>query len=206
MAEAAVSSGELAVRRWVAGSGQSGLRVAVFLLAPSAFVLLIGPFLPEWLRIVPQEWSAPFVGWINVAVEVLRTEELFGLLTFRDMSRAIANLIDYPLDFVEAILVAGFSESVPGLPWIAVTGLAIVLGWYLQGRQLGIIAGVCFAYMAIFGKWELSMVTLSVVLVAAPVAGAIGVRSASWPTSGAGSRRCCGRSSMSCRRCRISPT
>ena len=175
MAEAAVSSGELAVRRWVAGSGQSGLRVAVFLLAPSVFVLLIGPFLPEWLRIVPQEWSAPFVGWINVAVEVLRTEELFGLLTFRDMSRAIANLIDYPLDFVEAILVAGFSESVPGLPWIAVTGLAIVLGWYLQGRQLGIIAGVCFAYMAIFGKWELSMVTLSVVLVAAPVAGAIGV-------------------------------
>ncbi|MYK57768.1 MAG: ABC transporter permease subunit, partial [Rhodospirillaceae bacterium] len=59
--------------------------------------------------------------------------------------------------------------------WIAVTGLAIVLGWYLQGRQLGIIAGVCFAYMAIFGKWELSMVTLSVVLVAAPIAGAIGV-------------------------------
>ena len=175
MAEAAVSGGELAVRRWVAGSGQSGLRVAAFLLAPSVFVLLIGPFLPEWLRIVPQEWSAPFVGWINAAVEVLRTEELFGLLTFRDMSRAIANLIDYPLDFVEAILVAGFSESVPGLPWIAVTGLAIVLGWYLQGRQLGIIAGVCFAYMAIFGKWELSMVTLSVVLVAAPVAGAIGV-------------------------------
>ena len=175
MAEAAVSSGELAVRRWVAGSGQSGLRVAVLLLAPSVFVLLIASFLPEWLRIVPQAWSAPFVGWINVAVEVLRTEELFGLLTFRDMSRAIANLIDYPLDFVEAILVAGFSESVPGLPWIAVTGLAIVLGWYLQGRQLGIIAGVCFAYMAIFGKWELSMVTLSVVLVAAPVAGAIGV-------------------------------
>ena len=175
MAEAAVLSGERAVRRWVAGTGQSGLRVALFLLAPSVFVLSIGPFLPEWLRIVPQEWSAPFVGWINAAVEVLRSEEIFGLLTFRDMTRAIANLIDYPLDFVEAILVAGFSESVPGLPWIAVTGLAVVLGWYLQGRQLGIIAGVCFAYMAIFGKWELSMVTLSVVLVAAPIAGAVGV-------------------------------
>lgn len=175
MAEAAVPSGELAVRRWVAGSGQSGLRVAAFLLAPFVFVLLLGQWLPDWLRAVPEAWSAPFVGWINVIVEVLRTEEIFGLLTFRDMSRAIANLIDYPLDFVEAILVAGFSDSVPGLPWIAVTGLAIVLGWYLQGRQLGIIAGVCFAYMAIFGKWELSMVTLSVVLVAAPVAGAIGV-------------------------------
>ncbi len=175
MAEAAVPSGELAIRRWVAGSGQSGLRVAAFLLAPFVFVLLLGQWLPDWLRAVPEAWSAPFVGWINVIVEVLRTEEIFGLLTFRDMSRAIANLIDYPLDFVEAILVAGFSDSVPGLPWIAVAGLAIVLGWYLQGRQLGIIAGVCFAYMAIFGKWELSMVTLSVVLVAAPVAGAIGV-------------------------------
>ena len=175
MAEAAVPSGELAVRRWVAGTGQSGFRVALFLLAPTVLVLAIAPFLPDWLRIVPGEWSAPFVGWINAAVEVLRREEIFGLLTFRDMTRAIADLIDYPLDFVEAILVAGFSESVPGLPWIAVTGLAIVLGWYLQGRQLGIIAGICFAYMAIFGKWELSMVTLSVVLVAAPIAGAIGV-------------------------------
>ena len=50
-----------------------------------------------------------------------------------------------------------------------------MLGWYLQGRRLGIVAGICFAYMAIFGKWELSMITLSVVLVAAPIAGAIGV-------------------------------
>ena len=174
MAEAALLGGEVAVRRWVAGSGQSGLRVALFLLAPFVLVLLVSPWLPDWLRIVPQEWSAPFVGWINAAVEFLRTEELFGLLTFRDMTRAIANLIDYPLDFVEAVLVAGFSDSVPGLPWIAVTGLAVVLGWYLQGRRLGIIAGICFAYMAIFGKWELSMVTLSVVLVAAPIAGAIG--------------------------------
>ena len=175
MAESAVPNGELALRRWVAGTGQSGLRVALFLLAPSVLVLALGPFLPDWLRIVPQEWSAPFVGWINAAVEILRREEIFGLFTFRDVTRAFANLIDHPLDFVEAILVAGFSESVPGLPWIAVTGLAIVLGWYLQGRQLGVIAGICFAYMAIFGKWELSMVTLSVVLVAAPIAGAIGV-------------------------------
>ena len=175
MAEAALLGGEVAVRRWVAGSGQSGLRVALFLLAPFVLVLLVSPWLPDWLRIVPKEWSAPFVGWINAAVEFLRTEELFGLLTFRDMTRAIANLIDYPLDFVEAVLVAGFSDSVPGLPWIAVTGLAVVLGWYLQGRRLGIIAGICFAYMAIFGKWELSMVTLSVVLVAAPIAGAIGM-------------------------------
>ena len=175
MAEAAVLNGGIAVRRWVAGSRQSGLRVALLLLAPFVFVLSIGPFLPDWLRIVPAAWSAPFVGWINAAVEFLRREEILGLLTFRDMTRAIADLIDYPLDFVEAVMVAGFSESVPGLPWIAVTGLAIVLGWYLQGRQLGAIAGICFAYMAIFGKWELSMVTLSVVLVAAPIAGAIGV-------------------------------
>ncbi len=121
MVDAAVLGGEVAVRRWVAGSGQSGLRVALFLLAPFVLVLLIGPWLPDWLRIVPKEWSAPFVGWINAAVEFLRTEEFFGLLTFRDMTRAIANLIDYPLNFVEAILVGGFADSVPfracpGLP------------------------------------------------------------------------------------------
>ena len=166
MAEAAVLKGGLPVRRWVAGTGQSGVRVTLFLLAPTVFVLAVAPFLSGWLKIVPPEWSAPFVGWINAAVEMPRREEIFGLLTLRDMTRAIADLIDCPLDFVEAVLVAGFSESVPGLPWIAVAGLAIVLGWYLQGRQLGIIAGICFAYMAIIGKWELSMVTLKVVPVA----------------------------------------
>ena len=159
----------------MAGTGQSGVRVALFPLAPTVFVLAVAPFLPGWLKIVPPERSAPFVGWINAAVEIPRREEIFGLLTLRDMTRAIADLIDYPLDFVEAVLVAGSSESVPGLPWIAVTGLAIVLGWYLQGRQLGIIAGICCAYMAILGKWELSMVTLSVVPVATAIAGAIGV-------------------------------
>ena len=34
---------------------------------------------PDWLRIVPAAWSAPFVGWINAAVEFLRREEIFGL-------------------------------------------------------------------------------------------------------------------------------
>jgi glycine betaine/proline transport system permease protein len=44
----------------------------------------------------------------------------------------------------------------------------------LRDWRLGALAAGCVAYMAIFGRWELSMITLSVVLVAAPIAGGIG--------------------------------
>ncbi|MEE8507168.1 MAG: ABC transporter permease subunit [Kiloniellales bacterium] len=54
-------------------------------------------------------------------------------------------------------------------------GLAAVLGWYLRGWRLALLSGTCIAYFAIFGKWKLAMTTLSLVLVTAPVAMAIGL-------------------------------
>ena len=76
-----------------------------------------------------------------------------------------------------------------------VAGLAAVLGWWLKGWRLALLAGGCITYIALFGKWKLSMITLSVVLVAAPVAGLMGLSaSASWPSNGGRSSGCCCRS------------
>ena len=55
-----------------------------------------------------------------------------------------------------------------------IAGLAAVFGWWLKGWRLALLAGGCIVYFAIFGKWSLSMTTLSVILVAAPIAAAVG--------------------------------
>lgn len=136
-------------------------------------VFLAASLLPDWAAKVPKAWTIPFVDWTNTLIEHLRDDTLFGLFTFRDVTRAVADLIAWPLAVVEGVLISGF-PGVPAMPWIMVAGLSGVLGWYLRDWRLGALAAGCITYLAIFGKWELSMITLSVVLVAAPVAGLIG--------------------------------
>ncbi|MGF1623684.1 MAG: ABC transporter permease, partial [Alphaproteobacteria bacterium] len=110
----------------------------------------------------------------NVGFEVLRSDEIFGLFTVRDVTRATARLLEWPLELVEGILIGGFrSLGLPALPWLTVAGLAAVLGWGLGGWRLALLAGGAMAYLAVFGTWKLSMETLSIVLVAAPVSVAI---------------------------------
>lgn len=146
------------------------------LLILTPFVVLMGVrgVLPDWAVTVPGAWTIPFIAWINAVVEVLRSEPIFGLFTFRELTRFIAEVVEWPLNLVEGLLISGFA-GMPALPWVTIVGLAAVLGWWLKGWRLGLLAGGCIFYIALFGKWKLSMVTLSVVLVAAPIAGLIGL-------------------------------
>ena len=64
---------------------------------------------------------------------------------------------------------------IPAVPWVVSAGLAAVLGWYLRGWRLALLAGGCIAYFAIFGLWKPAMTSLSLVLVSAPIAIAIGL-------------------------------
>ena len=153
------------------------------LLVSAAFVLLLAAVpssqtysLPAWARVWPREMALPFVDIINAIVGFLKNSPLLFGITFRDITRAIASMIDVPLNLVEGLLIAGFpSLNLPPLPWTTLVGLAFIFGWWLKGARLAFLAGGCIFYMALFGKWKLSLVTLSVVLVAAPIAAVIGL-------------------------------
>ena len=150
--------------------------LAAALLLPFILLIALRNVLPAWAVTVPKSYVVPFIDWINAVVDVLRKYEVFGLFTFKDVTRAVADLIEWPLDFVEGLLISGFDDlGLPSLPWVMLVGLAAVWGWYLKGPKLAALAGGCVFYMALFGKWKLSMITLSAVLVAAPIAGLIGL-------------------------------
>lgn len=147
----------------------------LLVVLPFVILLLAASLLPDWAVQVPKGWTIPFVDWANTVFDHLRDDAIFGLFSFRDLTRAAAELITWPLAFVEGLLVSGFPGiGVAAMPWVMTAGLAGVFGWYLRDWRLGLLSAGCVAYMAIFGKWELSMITLSVVLVAAPIAGLIG--------------------------------
>ena len=149
---------------------------AGLLLGPCALIIVLRDALPGWAVAPPESWHLPFIDWINVVVDFLRKTAIVGDFTFRDGTRAVAGWIEWPLDGLEGVLISGFADgAAPSLPWTMIVGLAAVWGWYLRGWRLSLLAGGCVLYLALFGKWKLSMITLSAVLVAAPVAGAIGL-------------------------------
>lgn len=153
----------------------AGVTRPLLVVLPFVVLLLGASLLPDWAVKVPASSTAPFVDWANAIIEHLRVDRLFGVFSFKDLTRALAELITWPLAFVEGALVSGFPQiGVPAMPWVMIAGLAGVLGWFVKDWRLGALSAGCVAYMAVFGKWELSMITLSVVLVAAPIAGFIG--------------------------------
>jgi glycine betaine/proline transport system permease protein len=57
-------------------------------------------------------------------------------------------------------------DLLQGVPWWMVAGGAGLLGWRLKGLRLGFAAFACFAAIGVMGTWDISMDTLSQVIVA----------------------------------------
>lgn len=173
-------------------------------LAGIILLILFGDALPTWMVTPPKTWTEnlplPYLvlgegllptliweasniaDWINAIFDFLRYHAIFGLFTFKDITRGIGGLIEWPLDFSEAVFISGFPYrniaipwDIPPVPWIVSAALAAVLGLYLRGWALASLAGATIAYFAIFGWWKLAMTSLSLVLVSAPIAVAIGL-------------------------------
>jgi glycine betaine/proline transport system permease protein len=146
------------------------------LLAVLAFALPDGT-VPAWMRQLPAQLRIGLDGWISAALKWLVEQASFGLFTFKDLTRAIADLLNVPLDIATSILSTGLRDGrgssavqlAPPLPWVAVVGVVAALGYRFGGARLALLAGGCFLYLAIFGQWASAMLTLSSIVVAAPL-------------------------------------
>jgi len=131
----------------------------------------------SWAVNFPRDWIVPLRFWISDFMEWLIKDLDFGLFTFKEMTRSITWLLEWPLAFASGLLVTGFSFSTDPtaeavlhpLPWIALIGVAIIVGHWVRDWKLALLAGACMAYLAIFGRWESAMVTLSAILIAVPL-------------------------------------
>lgn len=114
---------------------------------------------------------------ISDAMDWLVNSADLGLFTFYELTRSVSWLLELPLDFATGVLATGILSGegsaaivlTPALPWLAVTLLIMALGHYASGWRLSLFVGGCFVYLAVFDQWESAMVTLSSILIAAPI-------------------------------------
>lgn len=129
-----------------------------------------------WTWRVPREALPPLRRWVTDFFAWLAEDASLGLFTVRDLTRGSAWLLGFPLAGTGGLLADGFPrQGVPALPWLGVALAAAVLAHHAGGRRLALLAFLGCLYLAAFGVWVPAMQTLSLVLVAAPLAAAAGL-------------------------------
>ncbi|RVU35140.1 ABC transporter permease subunit [Hwanghaeella grinnelliae] len=131
----------------------------------------------RWIIRFPKKFELPLDKWISDAMSWLVEDATFGLFTFRDVTRFISALIEAPYDIVRSLLIDGFAvgqgqqavQVAPSLSWIAVIGIILALAYHARRRNLVLLVGICFVYLAMFGQWDSAMITLASVLIAVPI-------------------------------------
>jgi len=159
--------------------------LAVWLLALAAVVLFstaTADLLP-WAHDYPREWVLPVSVAITDFMKWLINDATFGLFTFKEMTRSVSWLLDWPLTAATSLLSTGLmrgqgSDAVqltPPLSWLAVLGVLAAMGLYARDWKLSALVGGCFLYLAMFGQWDSAMVTLSSIVVAVPIGVVLGL-------------------------------
>ena len=97
-----------------------------------AFAYLPQLQVPRWALKLPREWQIPLARHVSALMDWLVTQASLGFVTFKELTRGLAWLLDRPLDVASALLVHGLvlgqgAEAVrlaPPLPWLSVVVLA----------------------------------------------------------------------------------
>ncbi|GGE43181.1 ABC transporter permease [Actibacterium pelagium] len=170
------------MRRWITWSTGFwvGLFAVTWLLSSYSFQLYKA-LDARWIVRFPKAYELPTESRISALLDWLVDSAHFVFFTFRDLTRAIAALIEIPYQFLRNLLIEGFQSGLgaeavqiaPSLSWIAVIGVAVLIAHFARDLSLGALTGVCFLYLAVFGQWASAMVTMASVLIAVPI-GAVG--------------------------------
>ncbi|MDP6029116.1 MAG: ABC transporter permease subunit [Arenicellales bacterium] len=136
------------------------------------------PYLAKY----PRDWVIPLRFVISDWMQWLIKEFDLGFFTFKELTRSIAWLLEWPLSAANSLLATGFTFStepgapvvLPAAPWTAVIIIFGLLAFHLSGTRLAVLVTGCFAYLALFGQWHSAMITLSSIVIAVPLGVSIG--------------------------------
>ena len=147
------------------------LRIGQVLLGVAVLLVVARGVLPPGLVRLPESMVLPFADWINAAFAFARDQ--LGMIT---VTRALADAVEWLLD-ITANLLYGKNRwpQLGPIPWTTIALSAAVLGHWLGGWRLAVLSGGTFVWIAVLGQWEWAMETLSVIIVAAPLAILLGL-------------------------------
>lgn len=151
--------------------GLNRRQVALALLLVALSLALLRPFLPDWLIRVPTEAILPWDVWLQATFDFIRED--LGLI---HLTRGITAGLEWLLD-ITANLLYGKKRwpNIGPIPWTAIVAAIAVLGYWLGGWRLAALVAFTFIWTALIGQWKLAMQTMSVIIIAAPIAVTLGL-------------------------------
>lgn len=127
--------------------------------------------LPGWLHRIPETMIPPFATWLDVFFNFVKDD--LGLLAF---TRFLTGGLEFLLDTTANLLYGKRRwPNLGPIPWSAIAAAAAVVGYYLGGWRLALLAGGTMVWTAVIGQWKIAMQTMSVLVIAAPMAVVIGM-------------------------------
>lgn len=132
---------------------------------------LLKPWLPDVLVRLPEFFVIPFADGINALFLFIKDD--LGLI---HVTRAIAGVVEALLDVTGNLLYGKrrWPEIGP-IPWTTIAVTAGCIGFALGRWKLALLGAGTFTWVALMGQWKWTMETLSVIVVAVPVAVALGM-------------------------------
>ena len=155
------------------GGGLSRGRLALIFVAVAVVMTVLRyiGLLPDALFRVPENLIPPFAIWLDVIFNFVKDD--FGLLK---LTRFLTGGLEALLDTTGNLLFGKRRwPNLGPIPWTSIAAAAAVLGYYLGGWRMAALAGGTFIWTALIGQWKIAMETMSVLVIAAPVAFIIGI-------------------------------
>ena len=151
--------------------------IAWALLLAATLGIWLGKDNWSWAVKYPRGWVVPLKGWIGDFMKWLINDFDLGLFTFKEFTRGIAWVLEWPQWLATGVLAKGFKiptgeDSIwltPTLSWLGLVVVLSLLAWRIKDRTLALLIGFCFLYLAVFGQWASAMITLSSIMVAVPL-------------------------------------
>lgn len=127
--------------------------------------------LPDWLHRLPESVIPPFATWLDAIFTFVKDD--LGLLA---LTRFLTEGLEFVLDATANLLFGKRRwPNLGPIPWSAIAASAAVVGYYLGGWRMAALVGGTFIWTAMIGQWDIAMETMSVLVVAAPLAFVIGL-------------------------------
>ncbi len=164
MANAVMSDGMNARALHTMAPGRLALVLVVVAVLLTA--LQYTGLLPAALHRIPESLIPPIAPMLDTVFNFIKDD--LGLLAF---TRWLTEGLEWLLN-VTANLLFGKRRwpNIGPIPWTAIAGVAAVIGYYLGGWRMALLAGGTFVWTALVGQWKIAMETMSVLVVAAPLA------------------------------------
>ncbi len=155
------------------GPGLSRGRLALVFVAIAVVLTLTryAGLLPEALFRLPESMIPPFAIWLDTIFNFVKDD--LGLLA---LTRWLTEGLEWLLN-VSSNLLFGKRRwpNIGPIPWTAIAAVAGVIGYYLGGWRMALLGAGTFIWTALIGQWKIAMETMSVLVVAAPLAFVIGI-------------------------------